>query len=197
MMFVPEFGIEVVPLAVKWSVNDTVQNVKIPFNNSGSHAFTVTAQILSRTNQETWFGVSLTENLAIPSAEDVAIFLQCKSNYTSKNFLVFFEAILGDNFRKFKNGLKVLLDESEAIDDGVDPKLKFIIVETLHVIVVFIPMGGTRKFVYPITLRVTMAYLHVKSLFDGGVLQVWMPKDGEGAHPELDTGGNSQIYQIL
>jgi hypothetical protein len=89
------------------------------------------------------------------------------------------------------------LDQSEAADDGVDPKLKFIIVEELHVVVVFVPMGGARKFVYPITVKVTMAYLHVKSLFDGGILGVWMPKDGEGAHPELDGGGNSQIYQIL
>jgi hypothetical protein len=86
MMYVPEFGIEVVPLAVKWSVYDTVQNVKIPFNNAGSHSFTITAQILSCTNRKTWFAASLTENLAIPSAEDVAIFLQCKSNYTSKKF---------------------------------------------------------------------------------------------------------------
>jgi hypothetical protein len=103
----------------------------------------------------------------------------------------------GENFRKFKGELKVLLDEAEATDDGVDPKLKFLIVEELHVIVVFIPMGGTRKFVYPITLRVTMAYLHVKALFNGGILQVWMPKDGNEGHPELESGGNSEILAML
>jgi hypothetical protein len=84
MVYVPELDIEVIPLAVKWTVHDTVQNAKIPFKNTGGHSFTITAQILSRTNKKTWFGASLTENLAIPSAEDVGIFLQCKSNYDSK-----------------------------------------------------------------------------------------------------------------
>jgi hypothetical protein len=114
-----------------------------------------------------------------------------------KKFFAHCKKNKGENFRKFKGELKVLLDEAEATDDGVDPKLKFLIVEEVHVIVVFIPMGGTRKFVYPITLRVTMAYLHVKALFNGGILQVWMPKDGNEGHPELESGGNSEILAML
>ena len=166
--------LDVIPLAVLWNIAGDVQNVKIPFMNQGGNTFTAKGQIINQQKKDGWFSANLPESLVIPAAEDVAIFLHVKSNYNSQVFY------------KFKEHLARQI-KSVDMNDGVDPKLKVITLEQLHLVMVFNAIGGSKIFAYPCILSIRM-YLEEANKFFDGVYSSYVPIDRAMNMPNTDFG---------